>query len=196
VALAMLLQPVFLAPGEAMFVRSGQPHTYLRGTAFEVQANSDNVLRAGLTDKHVDIDLLSEAMDTSRAGVAAIHAVQDGCEQVFAPDTARFALAVVTDTGAAAVALGPVPGPQVFLCLEGEFCLEAAPAAAPEAAGDRLVVGRGASAYVSAHTPQVRVQGRGTLLRVSTGRFGGTAPGGGRDENASTDPDENGEATR
>jgi hypothetical protein len=88
----------------------------------------------------------------------------------------------------------------VFLCLDGEFALqaalEAAPEAAPETGSDRLVVGRGASAYVPAHTPQVQVQGRGTLLRVTTGRLGGTAPGGGRDENARTDPDENGEATR
>ena len=41
-----------------------------------MQANSDNVLRAGLTDKHVDVDLLSQALDTTGAGVAVIRGVR------------------------------------------------------------------------------------------------------------------------
>jgi mannose-6-phosphate isomerase len=185
VALALLLQPVVLSPGQAMFVRPGQPHTYLRGTAFEVQANSDNVLRAGLTDKHVDVDLLSQALDTTGAGVAVIRGVQEGCEQVFAPDTARFALSVVCDTASTAASLGQVTGPQVFLCVDGEFMLESS--------GERLVLRRGASAYLSARAPQVQVQGRGTLLRVTTGRVG-TAPG--ESERGSTGSNEDGRATR
>jgi mannose-6-phosphate isomerase len=162
VALALLLQPVRLSPGEAMFVRPGQPHTYLRGTAFEVQANSDNVLRAGLTDKHVDTALVAQALDTTHAGVAALSGAPRGCELVFAPETRWFALSVIRDTGAGAGELPAVPGPQVLLCLDGEFVVAAA--------GERLVLGRGAPAYLSARTAAVRVQGRGTLLRVTTGR--------------------------
>lgn len=51
---ALLLNPVLLQPGEAMFVPAGSPHAYLSGLGVEVMANSDNVLRAGLTPKHID----------------------------------------------------------------------------------------------------------------------------------------------
>ena len=54
-ALAPLyLNLVTLAPGEALFLPAGELHAYLEGTALEIMANSDNVLRGGLTPKHVD----------------------------------------------------------------------------------------------------------------------------------------------
>ena len=45
---------VTLAPGQAFFLPAGELHAYLEGTALEIMANSDNVLRGGLTPKHVD----------------------------------------------------------------------------------------------------------------------------------------------
>ncbi|EOX4793401.1 mannose-6-phosphate isomerase, class I [Vibrio alginolyticus] len=50
-----ILNTVELAPGEAMFLFAETPHAYVRGTALEIMASSDNVLRAGLTPKHIDI---------------------------------------------------------------------------------------------------------------------------------------------
>jgi mannose-6-phosphate isomerase len=181
VAMALLLEPFALQPGEAMFVRPGQPHCYLSGTAFEVQANSDNVLRAGLTSKHVDVDLLLEALDTtdstgagSDAGVAAIAGVQVGDEQVFAPDTSRFALSVLRSADGVHP-LPVVPGPQVLLCLDGEFT--AADAHRPDAGGG-VVLCRGESAYTPASAGPLRVRGSGRLLRVTTGRAGRALAGG------------------
>lgn len=52
---AMLLNHVRLQPGEAMFLGAGIPHAYLDGLGVELMANSDNVLRCGLTPKHVDV---------------------------------------------------------------------------------------------------------------------------------------------
>lgn len=52
---AMLLNHVRLQPGEAMFLGAGVPHAYIDGLGVELLANSDNVLRAGLTPKHVDV---------------------------------------------------------------------------------------------------------------------------------------------
>ncbi|MDF2155163.1 mannose-6-phosphate isomerase, class I [Vibrio sp. CAU 1672] len=51
----LMLNIIELAPGEAMFLHAEVPHAYIRGTALEIMANSDNVLRAGLTPKHIDI---------------------------------------------------------------------------------------------------------------------------------------------
>jgi len=53
---ALLMHHVRLAPGEALFLEAGNVHTYLYGTALEVQGSSDNVVRAAFTEKHVDID--------------------------------------------------------------------------------------------------------------------------------------------
>ena len=49
------LNLVRLRPGEALFLPAGRPHAYLQGTGVEIMANSDNVLRGGLTPKHVDV---------------------------------------------------------------------------------------------------------------------------------------------
>ena len=52
---SLMLNHVVLQPGEAIFLAAGQPHAYLRGMGVEIMANSDNVLRGGLTSKHVDV---------------------------------------------------------------------------------------------------------------------------------------------
>ncbi len=60
VLMALLMNKVTLMPGEAVFLEAGIPHAYLQGTGIEVMATSDNVLRAGLTPKHVDEDELMQ----------------------------------------------------------------------------------------------------------------------------------------
>lgn len=59
----LLLNIITLQPGEAMFLAAGTPHAYLHGSALEVMASSDNVLRAGLTAKYIDIDALLANVD-------------------------------------------------------------------------------------------------------------------------------------
>ncbi len=60
---ALLMNRVILHPGEAMYVPAGQMHAHLRGTGIEVMANSDNVIRGGLTPKHVDVRELVTVVD-------------------------------------------------------------------------------------------------------------------------------------
>lgn len=62
---ALLLNRVAVAPGEAVFVPSGCLHAHLRGTGIEVMANSDNVIRGGLTTKHIDKAELLNVVDFS-----------------------------------------------------------------------------------------------------------------------------------
>ena len=54
----LMLNVITLQPGQAMFLDAQTPHAYLKGTGLEIMANSDNVLRAGLTPKYMDIDEL------------------------------------------------------------------------------------------------------------------------------------------
>jgi mannose-6-phosphate isomerase len=63
--LALLLNYVRLAPGEAIYLGAGVVHAYLRGMCIEILANSDNVLRCGLTPKHIDVPELLRVADFS-----------------------------------------------------------------------------------------------------------------------------------
>ena len=60
---ALLLNLVVLAPGEALYLPAGNLHAYLSGAGVELMANSDNVLRGGLTSKHVDVAELLRVLD-------------------------------------------------------------------------------------------------------------------------------------
>ena len=57
-AVGMMLNRISLSPGQALYLEAGQPHAYLSGVAVELMAPSDNVLRGGLTPKHIDIEQL------------------------------------------------------------------------------------------------------------------------------------------
>lgn len=63
VVLSLLLNAVVLQPGEAIYLGAGNVHAYLHGFGVEIMANSDNVLRCGLTSKHVDVTELLEITD-------------------------------------------------------------------------------------------------------------------------------------
>ncbi|CAH0536189.1 mannose-6-phosphate isomerase, class I [Vibrio marisflavi] len=54
----LMLNIITLKPGEAMYLDALTPHAYIEGTGLEIMANSDNVLRAGLTPKHMDVEEL------------------------------------------------------------------------------------------------------------------------------------------
>src|SRR4028118_1869815 len=64
-----------LAPGEAVFLPAGNLHAYLRGAGVEVMACSDNVLRGGLTRKHVDLAALIEVLDFTDGRIPVLHPV-------------------------------------------------------------------------------------------------------------------------
>ncbi|NYJ67656.1 mannose-6-phosphate isomerase [Pseudoclavibacter chungangensis] len=117
IVLALLLNRVTLRRGEAVFVPAGNLHAYLRGTGIEIMAASDNVLRGGLTTKHVDRAELLAALDDTPvpppflAPVEVTHGVRE-----FRPDVADFRLVEVTGGGTRTVR---VDGPAIVLCLEG-----------------------------------------------------------------------------
>ena len=77
---SLLLRYVVLRPGEAIFMPAGGLHAYLRGTGVELLANSDNVVRAGLTPKHIDVPELLKLLDpaAARAGHRAAAARRRG----------------------------------------------------------------------------------------------------------------------
>lgn len=89
---ALLLNRLVLAPGEAIFLPAGNLHTYLRGTAIEVLANSDNVLRGGLTPKHVDVPELLRVLDFSYGDMGVTTGEQSGARYLYRTSAPEFEL--------------------------------------------------------------------------------------------------------
>ncbi|MFR0352960.1 mannose-6-phosphate isomerase, class I [Streptomyces sediminimaris] len=152
---AMLLNHVRLQPGEALFLGAGIPHAYLSGLGVEIMANSDNVLRCGLTPKHVDVPELLRVVrfEPGDPVVLRPEASQDGEEVYETPiDAFRLSRYVLPDGGATRDLTRD--SPQILLCTAGTV----------RAGGHELRPGR--SVFVPAGE-QAEVSGTGTLFRAT-----------------------------
>ncbi len=156
---SVLLNPVTLQPGEALFVPTGTVHAYLHGVGVEIMANSDNVLRAGLTRKHVDVEELLRNVDCVAAPPIRIapERVFTSTRIFYAP-VEDFELSVtrLTDDGVATI---PGRGPRVLLCLEGE--VEVA-----TAGGDPVLLRRGQAAFIPAADGPLSASGDAMIVQA------------------------------
>ncbi|MGF1431403.1 mannose-6-phosphate isomerase, class I [Kitasatospora sp. LaBMicrA B282] len=157
---ALLLNHFRLQPGEAVYLGAGVPHAYLKGTGVEILANSDNVLRCGLTPKHIDVPELLRVVvfEPGEAGVRRPVPGADGEELYPVPidefRLSRYALTAGTERRLAGEAV------QILLCTEGAVSLT-------DQAGQRLELTRGQSAYLPATGADTVLAGAGVLFRAT-----------------------------
>jgi len=159
VVTSLLLNPVTLQPGEAMFVPAGGVHAYIHGVAVELMASSDNVLRAGLTPKHVDVPELLRNVDYVAAPPIRIAPETfHGATRVFYAPVDDFELSVteITDDDE-----HPLPGrgPRVLLCLDGAVTVTSRD-------DGSLELARGQAAFVPAADGRLAVHGQGRLIQA------------------------------
>ncbi|EMP6173812.1 TPA: mannose-6-phosphate isomerase [Citrobacter amalonaticus] len=154
----LLLNVVKLNPGEAMFLFAETPHAYLQGVALEVMANSDNVLRAGLTPKYIDIPELvaNVKFEAKPANQLLTTPVKHGAELDFPIPVDDFAFSL-HDLSAQETAIDQQSAAILF-CVEGEAILRKGE--------QRLVLKPGESAFISAEESPVSVSGVGRVARV------------------------------
>ncbi|RTN27444.1 mannose-6-phosphate isomerase [Enterobacter quasimori] len=154
----LLLNVVKLNPGEAMFLFAETPHAYLQGVALEVMANSDNVLRAGLTPKYIDIpELVANVKFVAKPAAELLtQPVKNGAELDFPIPVEDFAFSL-HDLSHAETAIAQESAAILF-CVEGEATLHKGE--------QRLVLKPGESAFVAANESPVSVSGTGRLARV------------------------------
>jgi mannose-6-phosphate isomerase len=158
VVIALLLNRVTLQPGQALFLAAGNVHSYLRGTAVEVMASSDNVLRGGFTGKHVDVPELLRVVDvTDGPPPLMVPKEQAAGHTAYRPPVPDFRFDTVALT-AAPVDLG-LTGPRIVLTVAGS--------ATVQAGGQSLTLPRGASAWLPAGLPAT-VAGSGQLVAATT----------------------------
>ncbi|HYZ10141.1 MAG TPA: mannose-6-phosphate isomerase, class I [Pseudonocardiaceae bacterium] len=165
-----LLNHIVLAPGEALYLPAGKLHAYLRGTAVEIMANSDNVLRGGLTPKHVDVPELLRVLDFAH-GDLPVQRGRQGWPRETAYDAPapEFALSRLDWPAGdlASVRLAGC-GPQILLCTAGTADVRTDD-------GGVLPLARGTSVWLAAADRDVAVGPRAgpvQLFRASLGPRG------------------------
>jgi mannose-6-phosphate isomerase len=159
VAISLLLNVVTLNAGEALFLPAGNIHSYLGGLGIEIMASSDNVLRGGLTPKHVDVAELLTVLDCEPLPIPYLVPEQpaDGVS-VFDPGLSDFSLTVVTKS--ATVSLD---GPAIVLCTAGRFTLSGG------SQGETAEINRGHSFLVN-NLDELAIRGEGQLFVATAGR--------------------------
>ena len=160
---ALLLNLVVLAPGEALYLPAGNLHAYLSGAGVELMANSDNVLRGGLTSKHVDVAELLRVLDFTPHTPPVLHGADDGGWERYDTDAAEFLLRRLEGAPEGRQVAVPAGGPRILLCTRGS-ALVRTDSLSP--AGAERTLGRGQALWLSADDRDVTVapQEAGTQL--------------------------------
>lgn len=166
----LFLQVHRLQPGDGLYIPAGVMHAYLEGTILEVMATSDNVIRGGLTPKHIDIRELLHIIDFA-ASPRIIRGETDPDE----PQVERwkcppweFGLARLRLEGNTQATLERrTAEPEIILCTEGRFRIR--PLSRAHEAAAWMELARGQSIFVAAAADGYRVEGNGQLYIASPG---------------------------
>lgn len=164
VLVALLLNHVHLAPGEAIWMPAGNLHAYLAGTGVEIMAASDNVLRGGLTPKRVDVDELLTVLrfETLDTPILPATTIAPGVQTWQVP-ISDFALYKLTLTPSTPPVRLPAAGPRIALSTSGDVFL------AESVDGTPIALTAGEAAYIPASTGPATAAGVGEIFLAAVG---------------------------
>lgn len=161
VVLALFMNHMLIKPGQAVFLPAGNIHAYLRGLGIELMASSDNVLRGGLTPKHIDVDELERVLDFRAAHIPLVepkalanHLIEYPCAED------DFVLYVAKPSESQRLTNLDLPGESILLCTEGRVAIATS-------TDGSLELGQGEAAYLSANAQSVGISGSGTVFLAS-----------------------------
>jgi mannose-6-phosphate isomerase len=161
---SLLMNHRVVEPGQALFMAAGGIHAYIKGVGIELMANSDNVIRAGLTPKHIDIPELTRVLDPEvEVPVLTARQAAPGIE-VFDTPVPEFRLSRLTLSDGAALTVPGDGGPRVLLCVDGESSVSCG----TEPDGHFVLV-RGQSCFLSAADASVLLTGTGRFFLAEAG---------------------------
>lgn len=162
IVISLLLNRVSLRRGESLFLAAGNIHAYLSGLAVELMAASDNVLRGGLTPKHIDIPELLAVLDFTPIDPPRLPAAEVAPGVVeYRPPVPDFTLYRVASTDAARLA---VSGPAIVLAEGG--------GAEVSGASGAMRIARGEALFASPDERVLTVHADGTAWVATTGQAG------------------------
>ncbi|MFJ2938239.1 mannose-6-phosphate isomerase, class I [Streptomyces sp. NPDC087219] len=157
---ALMLQYVELSPGEALFLDAGIPHAYLSGLGVETMASSDNVLRCGLTSKHVDAEELTRVVRFDAPPARVLTPREETGEDVYPAPVDDFRLARYVLRAGEPRRRVALDAPQILLCTTGTMAISSSE--------ETLDIGPGQAVYVPAGDEAV-LAGAGVAFRATTG---------------------------
>ncbi|EKM26165.1 mannose-6-phosphate isomerase, class I [Vibrio sp. HENC-03] len=157
----LLLNVITLKPGEAMFLSARTPHAYIKGTGLEIMANSDNVLRAGLTPKHMDVEELVKCTDfiPKPMNTLLTHAAINGSEHHFPVPVQDFKFSVFQEPKDQQVEMSSA---EILMPIDADVTLLAE-------SGETLVLGKGQSAFIPAYVGNYTIRCEGRVARAFNG---------------------------
>lgn len=157
-----LLNLICLSPGQALYLPAGQLHAYLEGVGIELMANSDNVLRGGLTPKHVDVaELLRVArFEETTVDLLTPEPAGDG-ESFYACPAKEFQLSVIRTTKSRPYRSSATRSVEILFCSEGDGKI------ATDGHTRPLLIEKGDSFLVPACLPPYRITGSNTVFKAA-----------------------------
>jgi len=161
----LFLNLVALNPGEAMYLAAGGLHSYLEGVGIEIMANSDNVLRGGLTAKHVDVPELCRVLrfESGEAEILLPRGASPG-ERAFETPADEFELAVLSVEGGTPWRSARSRGVEILLSIDGGVTIT------DRDAGETIALERGASVLIPNSVQNYELAGAGVVYRAGMPR--------------------------
>jgi mannose-6-phosphate isomerase len=151
---ALAMNAVVLKPGEALYTPAGTVHCYIQGDGVEIMANSDNVVRAGLTHKPINASLLRELAVLAPGAPELPTETIIGAARRLSTDAPEFELVVVSDG-----TFDAEPGPRIVLALDAD--------ARVQTERDAAILGRGDSVFVADSEGRLHIETSGVVVVAS-----------------------------
>jgi mannose-6-phosphate isomerase len=163
VAVALLMNHVRLQPGQSLALPAGNIHAYLSGLGVEVMASSDNVLRGGLTQKHIDVDELEKVVDFESRGIQLVEQkeIAAGLTEFKIPFE-EFVLYRIEPSGDRVHADLQISGDAIAVCIGGEVAVS-------NSQDQREVLTRGEAVFIGNSARLLSFSGAGTVY-LAVGR--------------------------
>jgi len=158
----LLLNLICLEPGQALFMDAGQLHAYLEGMGVELMANSDNVLRGGLTNKHVDVPELLRVLKFEGSDIKLLEPRESVENEFVYPSSAReFVLSVIKLKPGSAYQSPAHRSVEIVICTRGTVTLSDL--------GHQIEtrLPQGASAVIPAAVKRYAISGHGTCYKAA-----------------------------
>ena len=158
----ILLNLFCIEPGQAIYLDAGELHAYLEGTGMELMANSDNVLRGGLTPKHIDVQELLRVLNFKARDITFLQPVKSvRHEQVYPSPAAEFVLSVITLNLSETYKSPKNRSVEILICTRGTAsiidCRDQSETQLPQ----------GASAMIPAAVKQYHIKGEGICYKAA-----------------------------
>jgi len=158
----ILLNLVCLEPGQGLFLPAGELHAYLAGLGVELMANSDNVLRGGLTAKHVDLPELLRVVNFEPRPVDLLETEDCGLnEKRFITPADEFALSLISVSDGNAYSSSTHRSVEILLCSDGEAAMQ------DTGTRDSLNIKKGDSVLIPAAVQAYHLSGNAVFYKAA-----------------------------